>query len=118
MLTLESKTMHSTETLTDHGFSSISDNILMLRYVDADGELRPSLAVVKTRGSAHAFGHFAYTLGVGGIRVGDGRRGARRPESRRPERRRAGRTAPAAVGARSTGLPSKKTARQRTRGKR
>lgn len=45
--------MHSTDIITDHGLSPVADNIFMLRYAKTAGELRPSLAVVKTRGSAH-----------------------------------------------------------------
>lgn len=69
MLTLESKALHSTETITDHGFSVISDNIILLRYVATSGELRPSVAVVKTRGSSHSFATSFYSIGAGGLRV-------------------------------------------------
>jgi circadian clock protein KaiC len=69
MLTLESKSMHSTDTITDHGFSAISDNIILLRYVMTAGEFRPSLAIVKTRGSAHSFSTAFYSIGTGGLRL-------------------------------------------------
>jgi circadian clock protein KaiC len=69
MLTLESKSMHSTDTITDHGFSAISDNIILLRYVMTAGEFRPSLAIVKTRGSAHSFATAFYSIGTGGLRL-------------------------------------------------
>jgi circadian clock protein KaiC len=69
MLTLESKSMHSTDTITDHGFSAISDNIILLRYVMTPGEFRPSLAIVKTRGSAHSFATSFYSIGTGGLRL-------------------------------------------------
>jgi circadian clock protein KaiC len=67
MLTLESKAMHSTETITDHGFSAISDNIILLRYVASKGRFRPSLTIVKTRGSAHSFETSFYAIGIGGL---------------------------------------------------
>lgn len=69
VLTLESKDMHSTDTITDHGFSAISDNIILLRYGARGGKLCPSLAVVKTRGSAHSFETAFYSIEPGGLRL-------------------------------------------------
>lgn len=69
MITLESKALHSTETITDHGFSAISDNIILLRYIVSDGKFRPSLAIVKTRGSAHSFETTLYAIGKGGLHL-------------------------------------------------
>jgi circadian clock protein KaiC len=71
LLTLESKSMHSTDVITDHGFSAIADNVIMLRYVEALGESRSSLSVIKTRGSAHDWSSYYYTITKGGIRIGD-----------------------------------------------
>jgi circadian clock protein KaiC len=71
VLTLESKAMHSTDAIADHGLSPVADNIIMLRYMRGPGEIRPSLAVIKTRGSAHDFGTHHYTLAKGGIRIGE-----------------------------------------------
>jgi len=71
VLTLESKSIHATDIITDHGLSPVADNILMLRYARTSGELRPTLAVVKTRGSAHDWGTYFYAIGQGGIMVGD-----------------------------------------------
>lgn len=69
MLTLESKSMHSTDTITDHGFSALSDNIILLRYVLGAGEYRPTLSIVKTRGSAHSFATSFYSIGTGGLQL-------------------------------------------------
>jgi circadian clock protein KaiC len=71
ILTLESNTMYATGTITDHGFSRIADNIVLLRYLRSSPEDQPILAVVKTRGSAHDRGTRHFTIGKGGIRVGD-----------------------------------------------
>jgi KaiC/GvpD/RAD55 family RecA-like ATPase len=38
MFTLESDSMHSTDTVTGLGYSAIADNILMLRYVSVAGD--------------------------------------------------------------------------------
>jgi circadian clock protein KaiC len=71
VFTLEADSMYSTDTITDRGYSPIADNILMLRYAQASGELRPTLSVVKTRGSAHSFGTYYFSIGKGGIRIGE-----------------------------------------------
>jgi circadian clock protein KaiC len=76
LFTLESESMYSTGTITDRGYSPLADNVLMLRYAQAPGELRPSLTVVKTRGSSHSFGTYYFSIAQGGIRIGkrvDGR---------------------------------------------
>lgn len=70
VLTIESSSLYSTGTITDEGFSAVADNIVMLRYIPTAGEDRPSLSVVKTRGTAHDRGVYHYSIGKGGIRVG------------------------------------------------
>jgi circadian clock protein KaiC len=85
VLTLESGAMYTTDTITDRGFSPIADNILLLRYNQTPGELRPTLSVVKTRGSAHDWGTYFYSIAGGGIRVGE-RLGARNPGGRAKKR--------------------------------
>jgi circadian clock protein KaiC len=71
LLTVESKAMYSTATVTDHGLSPIADNLIMLRYSQEEGERRRVLAVVKTRGSAHDLGTHHYELGDRGLVLGD-----------------------------------------------
>jgi circadian clock protein KaiC len=71
LLTLESKAMHSTEAITDYGLSPVADNLILLRYSRSPGEIRPTLAVIKTRGSAHDFGTYHYEIGKGGIHIGE-----------------------------------------------
>jgi circadian clock protein KaiC len=70
LLTLESPSMFSSENVTDQRFSPIADNLIALRYVKLAGESRPTLAVVKTRGTAHDFGTFYFDIGEGGVRIG------------------------------------------------
>jgi len=62
--------MHSTDIVTGRGYSSIADNILMLRYVSVAGEFQPTVSVVKTRGSSHDRGTYYYSIAQGGIRIG------------------------------------------------
>jgi circadian clock protein KaiC len=61
--------MFSTDSVTDHDFSPISDNLLMLRYIKTDNGIDPLLTVVKTRGSAHDRGAYIFEIGKGGMRV-------------------------------------------------
>jgi circadian clock protein KaiC len=69
IFTLESRSMFSTDSVTDHDFSPISDNLLMLRYIKTGKRIDPSLTVVKTRGSAHDRGTYIFEIGKGGMRV-------------------------------------------------
>ncbi|WP_437944311.1 ATPase domain-containing protein [Sorangium sp. So ce281] len=70
VLTLESSVMYSSETVTDRRFSPVADNLVVLRYTPMPGEIRPTLVVVKTRGSEHDFGTYHFTVGKGGARIG------------------------------------------------
>ena len=70
VLTLESPSMFSRENITDQRFSPIADNLVALRYAKLADELRPTLSVVKTRGTSHDFGTFYYSVGEGGVRIG------------------------------------------------
>jgi circadian clock protein KaiC len=71
MLTLESDSLYSTDTVTECGYSPIADNILMLRYRRTANAIQPTAFVVKTRGSAHDWGTYYYAIGQGGIRIGE-----------------------------------------------
>ena len=70
IFTLESESMYSTEVLAERGYAPIVDNIVMLRYERMPGEVRPNVAVVKSRGSLHEWGTYAFTIAQGGLRVG------------------------------------------------
>jgi circadian clock protein KaiC len=70
MITVESKAMFSTETVTDRDFSPIADNLLMLRYVREEGSIKPSLTVVKTRGTKHDRDTHLFEIEKGGMRIG------------------------------------------------
>jgi circadian clock protein KaiC len=71
IFTLESKAMFSTESVTDRDFSPIADNLFMLRYVSVESEVKPSLTVVKTRGSLHDRNIHLFEIGKGGLRIGE-----------------------------------------------
>lgn len=69
LLTLESALMYSSDAITDRKFSPVADNLVVLRYSRLPGEIRPTLMVVKSRGSAHDFGSYYYGIGQGGMRI-------------------------------------------------
>lgn len=79
VLTLESGSLYATDTITEHAYSPVADNILMLRYVKEAGETRPTLSVVKTRGSEHDWGTHYLSIAKGGVRVGEPVSGADAP---------------------------------------
>jgi circadian clock protein KaiC len=69
LLTLESPAMYSTDSVTDGGFSPVADNIILLRYAQVPGATRPTLAVVKTRGSMHDRATWYFDIAKGGVRI-------------------------------------------------
>jgi len=74
IFTLESKSMFSTESITDRDVSPIADNLLMLRYMTVDDAIKPSLTIVKTRGSKHDRDSHVFEIGSGGMRIGQNSR--------------------------------------------
>ena len=63
--------MYATGTVTEGGLSPVADNIVLLRYVRAGSEDRPSLAVVKMRGSGHTRATHSFSITQGGIQLGE-----------------------------------------------
>ena len=60
----------SSERQKEHdAFSSVTDNILLLRYVEMDGTLKSFLTIVKARGSSHSKGLYLYSMGKGGLSI-------------------------------------------------
>ncbi len=69
--TLESKSLYSSESVTDQGFSPVADNLIMLRYAKEQSGRVPTLTVVKTRGSSHDRNTYGLSIGKGGIQIGE-----------------------------------------------
>lgn len=69
ILTVEAQPLYSTGLITDLGLSPVADDIFVLRYVQLEGENRPTLVVVKTRGSKRARGTDYFSIQKGGIRI-------------------------------------------------
>jgi circadian clock protein KaiC len=63
--------------LSNFAISFLSDDILRLRYVSINGQLRKMLMVVKMRGSAHSIDMWEYKITEKGIMIGEPLRGYR-----------------------------------------
>ena len=70
IFTLESKSMFMTGSITDLDLSPVADNLLLLRYVQRDDQLVSTMTAVKTRGSEHDPGTYAFAISKGGIHIG------------------------------------------------
>jgi circadian clock protein KaiC len=55
--------------------SYVADNVIMLRYFEADGEVRQAISVFKKRGSPHRRTIHRFEIGAGGIEIGPPLRG-------------------------------------------
>jgi circadian clock protein KaiC len=69
-------TMELPETFTEfrfspHAISFLTDDIIRLRYVEIDGELRNIVVVVKMRGGKHSKEIREYTITSEGIVIGE-----------------------------------------------
>lgn len=69
LFTIESKHLYSNGIVTDDELSPLADNLIKLRYIDVDGELKSSLCVIKSRGTAHDRGTHFIEIGKGGLRI-------------------------------------------------
>jgi circadian clock protein KaiC len=63
--------------LSNFAISFLSDDIIRLRYVSINGQLRKMLMVVKMRGSAHSIDLWGYQISEKGIILGEPLRGYR-----------------------------------------
>jgi len=71
LLMLEADSLYSTDTVTERGYSPVADNILLLRYAQTERGLTSTVSVVKTRGSAHDWNTYCFSIANGGIRIGE-----------------------------------------------
>jgi len=63
--------------LSNFAISFLSDDIVRLRYVSINGQLRKMMMVVKMRGSAHSIDMWEYKITGKGVIIGDPLRGYR-----------------------------------------
>jgi len=63
--------------LSNYAISFLSDDIVRLRYVSINGQLRKMLVAVKMRGSQHSIDMWEYTISSNGVVIGERLRGYR-----------------------------------------
>lgn len=74
LLMLDSEALYETGTTPANSFISVADNLLLLRYEEVEGELKPAMLVVKTHASVHDRRSHLYTLDQHGMRLRPARR--------------------------------------------
>ncbi len=75
--TVEIEESFTSMSLSNFTISFLADDILRLRYVSINGQLRKMLLVVKMRGSAHSIDMWEYQITAKGVIVGEPLRGYR-----------------------------------------
>ncbi len=63
--------------ITEHGLSYIADNVIMLRYIELDGELRKSIGVLKKRAGSFERTLREFEITSEGLKIGPPFRGLR-----------------------------------------
>ena len=58
------------DSITESNISTLTDSIVLLRYVEMFGEMKRGLTVLKMRGSAHDKAIREFTIGKGGMQMG------------------------------------------------
>jgi circadian clock protein KaiC len=69
ILTAATSTLFGSESASEQHVSTLTDTIVLLRYVERQGEVRRALAVLKMRGSAHDNQIREYRIGSKGLEV-------------------------------------------------
>lgn len=59
------------DSITEAHISTITDAIILLRYVEIGGDLRRGISVIKMRGSQHAKAIYEFTIDSEGMHIGD-----------------------------------------------
>jgi circadian clock protein KaiC len=70
LMTMEVAELLGTAQLTGHGVSSIADNLIMLRYIEVQGQLGRAVLVLKARGIGHATELRRFVIDDHGAHVG------------------------------------------------
>ena len=58
------------DSITETHISTLTDSIILLRYVEMFGQMKRGLTVLKMRGSAHDKAIREFTIDKGGMRMG------------------------------------------------
>jgi circadian clock protein KaiC len=70
MFTATTGTLMGGDSITESNISTLTDSIILLRYVEMFGDVKRGLTVLKMRGSAHDKAIREFTIGKGGMHVG------------------------------------------------
>jgi circadian clock protein KaiC len=70
LFTSTTESLMGGDSITETHISTLTDSIILLRYVEMFGEMKRGLTVLKMRGSAHDKGIREFTIDKGGMRVG------------------------------------------------
>ncbi|MFP4053303.1 MAG: circadian clock protein KaiC [Phycisphaerae bacterium] len=71
LFTSTTETLMGGESVTEAHISTITDSIILLRYVEIHGQMRRGLTVLKMRGSMHDKRIFEYAIDDKGIHLGE-----------------------------------------------
>jgi circadian clock protein KaiC len=71
LITAESRELFRFHRLSEYGVSQVSDNVVLLHYLEHGVELRRGVTVLKTRASSHQADIREFTITEGGIVLGD-----------------------------------------------
>ena len=70
VMTVETAELFGSVQLSGNGISAAADNLILLRYVELDGELERAVSVVKARGVNHERRLHRLVIGKGGVTIG------------------------------------------------
>jgi circadian clock protein KaiC len=70
LMTMEVAELLGTAQLTGHGVSSIADNLIVLRYIEVQGQLGRAVLVLKARGVGHGTELRRFVIDDHGAHVG------------------------------------------------
>ena len=75
LFTATTTTLMGGSSITEGHISTLTDSIILLRYIEVNGEVRRGLAVLKMRGSAHDRSIREFCIDGSGMHIGDSFRG-------------------------------------------
>jgi circadian clock protein KaiC len=70
MFTATTGSLMGGDSITESNISTLTDSIILLRYVEMFGEMKRGLTVLKMRGSAHDKAIREFTISKGGMQMG------------------------------------------------
>jgi circadian clock protein KaiC len=71
MMTMEIPELFEVRRVSENGMSHLSDNVVLLQYIQEGTQLSRALTVLKTRASQHTPAVHRFEIGEGGLVLGD-----------------------------------------------